>query len=83
MTSPPILCSDIVVQIVDGRNPLLFRCEDLVSPGITFQHGSRIVVIQCGISLLAPQEKYVKEGDSRKVNMLLVNKADLLTQAQR
>lgn len=22
--------SDIVVQIVDARNPLLFRCEDLV-----------------------------------------------------
>ena len=21
--------SDIIVQIVDGRNPLLFRCEDL------------------------------------------------------
>ena len=26
------LCSDVIVQIVDGRNPLLFRCEDLVSP---------------------------------------------------
>ena len=25
-------CSDVIVQIVDGRNPLLFRCEDLVSP---------------------------------------------------
>lgn len=26
-----IMCSsDIVVQIVDARNPLLFRCEDLV-----------------------------------------------------
>lgn len=24
-------CSDVVVQIVDGRNPLLFRCADLVS----------------------------------------------------
>jgi large subunit GTPase 1 len=22
-------CSDVVVQIVDARNPLLFRCEDL------------------------------------------------------
>ena len=29
------------------------------------------------------QEKYVREVDSRKVNMLLVNKADLLTQKQR
>ena len=26
------LSSDVIVQIVDGRNPLLFRCEDLVSP---------------------------------------------------
>ena len=25
-----ISSSDIVVQIVDARNPLLFRCEDLV-----------------------------------------------------
>jgi len=23
------VCSDIIVQIVDARNPLLFRCEDL------------------------------------------------------
>ena len=23
------ICSDVVVQIVDARNPLLFRCEDL------------------------------------------------------
>jgi hypothetical protein len=27
----PFPPSDIVVQIVDARNPLLFRCEDLVS----------------------------------------------------
>ncbi|XP_078696771.1 large subunit GTPase 1 homolog [Branchiostoma floridae x Branchiostoma belcheri] len=49
--------SDIIVQIVDGRNPLLFRCQDL--------------------------EKYVKEIDEDKMNMVLVNKADLLTEAQR
>ncbi|XP_066503867.1 large subunit GTPase 1 homolog [Hoplias malabaricus] len=49
--------SDIVVQIVDARNPLLFRCPDL--------------------------EKYVKEVSSHKVNMLLLNKADLLTREQR
>lgn len=48
--------SDIVVQIVDARNPLLFRCQDL--------------------------ERYVKEvGD--KENVLLINKADLLTCEQR
>ncbi|XP_071764640.2 large subunit GTPase 1 homolog [Centroberyx gerrardi] len=49
--------SDVVVQIVDARNPLLFRCPDL--------------------------EAYVKEVSQDKVNMLLVNKADLLTREQR
>ncbi|XP_043108859.1 large subunit GTPase 1 homolog [Puntigrus tetrazona] len=49
--------SDVVVQIVDARNPLLFRCPDL--------------------------EKYVKEVSVHKVNMLLLNKADLLTREQR
>lgn len=49
--------SDVVVQIVDARNPLLFRCPDL--------------------------EKYVKEVSSHKVNMLLLNKADLLSREQR
>ncbi|KAI5626583.1 large subunit GTPase 1-like, partial [Silurus asotus] len=49
--------SDVVVQIVDARNPLLFRCPDL--------------------------EKYVTEVSGHKVNMLLLNKADLLTREQR
>lgn len=49
--------SDLVVQIVDARNPLLFRSDDL--------------------------ERYVKAVDSRKENLLLVNKADMLTREQR
>ncbi|CAB3979177.1 large subunit GTPase 1 homolog [Paramuricea clavata] len=49
--------SDVVVQIVDARNPSLFRCEDL--------------------------ESYVTEVNSHKVNVLLINKADFLTQKQR
>ncbi|EMC97104.1 hypothetical protein BAUCODRAFT_68768 [Baudoinia panamericana UAMH 10762] len=49
--------SDLVVQIVDARNPLLFRCEDL--------------------------EKYVKEVDKKKRNLLLINKADMMTLEQR
>lgn len=48
---------DMVVQIADARNPLLFRSLDL--------------------------ERYVKELDERKQNLLLVNKADLLTPKQR
>ncbi|QIW99847.1 hypothetical protein AMS68_005365 [Peltaster fructicola] len=43
--------------IVDARNPLMFRCEDL--------------------------ERYVKEVDKRKRNLLLVNKADMMTVEQR
>ena len=49
--------SEIVVQIVDARNPTLFRCTDL--------------------------EKYVKEISKKKKNLLLINKADLLTPVQR
>lgn len=49
--------SDLVVQIVDARNPLLFRSEDL--------------------------ERYVKEVDPNKRNLLLINKADMMTEGQR
>ncbi|XP_058831814.1 large subunit GTPase 1 homolog [Topomyia yanbarensis] len=49
--------SDIVVQIVDARNPLLFRSDDL--------------------------ERYVKEVDERKMNMILINKSDFLNADQR
>lgn len=49
--------SDVVVQIVDARNPLLFRCEDL--------------------------ETYVKEVSPDKLNLILINKADFLTEKQR
>lgn len=49
--------SDLIVQIVDARDPLLFRSVDL--------------------------EKYVKDLDDRKQNLLLVNKADLLSRKQR
>ncbi|CAI7582050.1 unnamed protein product [Penicillium manginii] len=49
--------SDLIVQIVDARNPLQFRSEDL--------------------------ENYVKEIDPRKKNLLLVNKADMLSDKQR
>lgn len=53
---------DLIVQIVDARNPLFFRSVDL--------------------------EKYVSslsrpEENHEKRNLLLVNKADLLTRAQR
>lgn len=49
--------SDLIVQIVDARNPLLFRSDDL--------------------------EKYVKEVDAKKRNLLLINKSDMLTEEMR
>ncbi|CAG0888990.1 unnamed protein product [Darwinula stevensoni] len=49
--------SDVVVQILDARNPLLFHCEDL--------------------------EAVVKEVSPEKENMVLLNKADLLSLQQR
>ncbi|TQS33368.1 hypothetical protein Golomagni_06290, partial [Golovinomyces magnicellulatus] len=49
--------SDLVVQIVDARHPLMFRSADL--------------------------ENYVKEIDPKKQNLLLINKADMMTTRQR
>lgn len=49
--------SDVIVQIVDARNPLLYRSEDL--------------------------ESYVKEVSPNKKNVVLINKADFLTDEQR
>ncbi|KAK4168049.1 large subunit GTPase 1 [Cladorrhinum sp. PSN259] len=49
--------SDVVVQIVDARNPLMFRSEDL--------------------------DVYVKDVDPKKQNLLLINKADMMTYRQR
>lgn len=48
--------SDVVVQIVDSRNPLLFRSADL--------------------------EKYASEFNPPKRCILLINKADLLSEEQ-
>ena len=52
-----IFYSDVVVQIVDARNPLLFRSDDLAN--------------------------YVKDVSPFKENVLLINKADYLTEKQR
>lgn len=55
---PPLhVYSDVVVQIVDGRSPLTFRCDDVAA--------------------------YVNEVDASKKNLLLINKADMLTKNQR
>jgi large subunit GTPase 1 len=48
---------NLLIQIVDGRNPLYFRCPDL--------------------------ETYIKDFDSKKQCLLLVNKADLMNEGVR
>ena len=59
--------SHIVVQIVDARNPLRFRCEDL----------ERYVQDVEGV------EGEAGTGGGKRINLLLINKADLLTTKQR
>ncbi|XP_053208543.1 large subunit GTPase 1 homolog [Panonychus citri] len=49
--------SDVLIQILDARNPLLFLSRDL--------------------------QKYVKEIDPNKMNLIILNKADLLEEKQR
>lgn len=64
--------SDLIVQIVDARNPLSFRSEDLAK-----------YVLELNREIIGEGE--LGEGTSRptKRNLLLINKSDLLTQNQR
>jgi ribosome biogenesis GTPase A len=59
--------SHLVVQIVDARNPLRFRCEDLEQ----YVHDVEGVEGEAGT------------GKGKRRSMLLINKADLLTAKQR
>jgi large subunit GTPase 1 len=59
--------SHLVVQIVDARNPLRFRCEDL----------------ERYIREIEGPEGEKESGPGRRKPLLLLNKADLLTREQR
>ncbi len=59
--------SHLVVQIVDARNPLRFRCEDLESYVLD----------------IVGSEGESGSGKGKRRNLLLINKADLLTARQR
>ncbi|BGP47483.1 hypothetical protein JCM10450v2_003335 [Rhodotorula kratochvilovae] len=65
--------SDLIVQIVDARNPLTFRSEDL----------EKYVLELNDIRHDDDEDK--GEGTSRpkRQNLLLINKSDLLTRGQR
>jgi large subunit GTPase 1 len=59
--------SHLVVQIVDARNPLRFRCEDL----------------EVYARDIEGPEGEAGSGPRLRRTLLLINKADLLTTAQR
>ena len=59
--------SHLVVQIVDARNPLRFRCEDL----------------EAYVQDVEGAEGEAGTGKGKRRSLLLINKADLLTAKQR
>ncbi|KAG6821361.1 hypothetical protein H0H93_014158 [Arthromyces matolae] len=59
--------SQLIVQIVDARNPLRFRCEDLESY----------------VNDVEGPEGESGTGKNIRKNLLLINKSDLLTEQQR
>ncbi|GAA6017286.1 hypothetical protein JCM10207_003680 [Rhodosporidiobolus poonsookiae] len=63
--------SDLIVQIVDARNPLNFRSEDLEK-----------YVLELNV-LEEKGEKGEGGSQPKRKNLLLINKSDLLTQKQR
>ena len=59
--------SHLIVQIVDARNPLKFRCEDL----------------EAYVKDIEGAEGEKGTGRGKRKSLLLINKADLLTSKQR
>src|SRR5882762_10697898 len=59
--------SHLVVQILDARNPLRFRCEDL----------------EAYVHDVEGAEGEQGTGKNKRRSLLLINKADLLTAKQR
>ncbi|CAH7673461.1 nucleolar GTP-binding protein 2 [Phakopsora pachyrhizi] len=66
--------SQLIVQIVDARNPLRFRCEDLEK--YVEENSEEEIKKLC---LKEPPPSNLKA----KANLLLLNKSDLLTEKQR
>lgn len=63
--------SDLIVQIVDARNPLGFRSQDLAKYVLELNETHGLEDLGEGTS--KPQRR----------NLLLINKSDLLTRKQR
>lgn len=66
--------SDLIVQIVDARNPLSSRSEDLEK-----------YVLELNLDIDGDGKGERAEGSNRvpRKNLLLINKSDLLTMKQR
>ncbi len=64
--------SDLLVQIVDARNPLRFRCPDLET-----------YVTEMGTEPSTSASQTVLPPKRQRNNLLLINKADLLDEGQR
>ncbi|EMS54804.1 hypothetical protein TRIUR3_20330 [Triticum urartu] len=79
--------SDLLVMVVDSRNPLFYRCPDLED-----SHHNQCFILYCllicevfesfllssDIYLFLRIKEYAQEIDEHKRTLLLVNKADLL-----
>ena len=64
--------SEVIIQIVDSRHPMIFRWARLLG------QKTEVSTFRC-----PDLEVYVKEVSPLKKNLLLINKADLLTLEQR
>lgn len=65
--------ADVIVQIVDARDPLAYRSGDL----------EQYVLEQSDLYLQLAEDEDQPQRARTKVNLLLLNKADLLTESQR
>lgn len=79
--------SDLVVQIVDARNPLSFRSEDLEKYVLELntdeiEGTAEKAAAEAEEHGDAASKVHFKPRPKRK-NLLLINKSDLLTQKQR
>jgi large subunit GTPase 1 len=77
--------SDLVVQIVDARNPLNFRSEDLERYVLELNetNGGQDEDPDDEAEADQGEGPSISEPKPRRQNLLLINKSDLLTQKQR
>lgn len=82
--------SDLLVQIVDARNPMQFRCQDLEKyvsemndPETNPFDGTQEETAAAEAEGVEPPAARLAEKDRKRRNLLLINKADLLDEDQR